>query len=125
MDELELESDFTDFDQMFQEEVQEKEHTYKLFGVEGAIPAKLPFGIVLQYERNKKRKDEEAGIELTINMLETIFSKDIVDQWASNPRFDSEKMTKVLQWALQKYGLGAKENSPKTSRGKLRVLPKE
>lgn len=125
MDELELETDFTDFDQMFSEEVQEKDHSYKLFGVEGIIPAKLPFGIVLQYERNKKRKDEEAGIELTISMLETIFGKEVVDIWASNPRFDSEKMTKVLQWALKKYGLGAKEDSPKVNRGKLKVVKSE
>lgn len=116
---------FQDFDQMFSEDVQETDHAYKLFGVEGTIPAKLPFGIVLQYERNKKRKDDEAGIELTINMLETIFGKEVVDIWAANPRFDSDKMTKVLQWALRKYGLGAKEDSPKVNRGKLKVVKSE
>ena len=113
---------FTDFDQMFEQDVDGSEYTYKLFNIEGTIPAKLPFGIILQYERNKKRQDEEAGLELTINMLETIFGRETVDRWAANPQFDSEKMTKVLQWALKKYGLGRDEEAPKVSRGKLKVV---
>lgn len=117
-----MDEKYTDFDQMFEQDVDGSGYTYKLFGVEGTIPAKLPFGIVLQYERNKRRQDEEAGIELTINMLETIFGRETVDRWAANPQFDSEKMTKVLQWALQKYGLGKDEEAPKVSRGKLKVV---
>ena len=119
-------NEFQDFDQLFSEDVEEVEYSYKLFGIEGTIPAKIPFGIILQYQRNKNKEDEDSCIEFPINMLETIFTKDVVDRWSANPRFDADRMTKVLQWALGKYGLGKKEDeTPKISRGKLKIVKSE
>lgn len=115
-------NEFMDFDTMLEEDVKEEGFKYKLFGIEGEIPPKIPFGIILQYERNKHRADEEKGLELTLLMLESIFGEDVVTRWSRNPKFDDTAMTKVLQWGLSKYGLGEQK---KTARGKLKVVKSE
>lgn len=118
-------SDVHDFDSMFSEDVEETGHKYRLFGVEGEIPPKIPYGIVLMYQR-MSRDDTDVDGNIVHEMLERIFGPDVVNAWAENPKFDVDKMMKVFQWAMSKYNLsGEDKEEKKPSRGKLKVLRSE
>lgn len=124
------EKDTFDFDAFFAEDVENKPHKYKMFGVEGEIPATIPYGIVLMYQRlSKMNEDAEVQANTVHEMLERIYGAEVVERWCLNPNFDTNKMTKVLRWAMKQYGLvNEDEESPKpTKRGKpnLKVLRQE
>jgi hypothetical protein len=120
-----------DFDAFFAEDVDNKPIPYKMFGEQGTIPPTIPYGIVLMYQRlSKMNEDDEVQGNTVHEMLERIYGAEVVERWCLNPNFDTNKMTKVLRWAMKQYGLvnEDEDKAPKpTKRGKpnLRVLPQE
>lgn len=119
-------NDLHDFDAMFAEDIDAKPHKYKLFGVTGEIPPTIPYGIVLMYQRLSRMNEEDEVHGNTVHdMLENIYGADVVETWCKNPMFDTDRMTKVLRWAMKQYGLITEEDekSPKpTRRGKAKII---
>jgi hypothetical protein len=114
-----------DFDRFFAEDVTAAPIEYTLFGETGHIPPKIPYGLVLRYQRIA-RGDSEEDTNNVNDLLAAIFGKDTVARWSDNPMFDVDKMTAVLRWAMDQYGLTGKDadtESPKVPmRKNLRVV---
>lgn len=116
--------DVMDFDAMFSE-VEAEPYPYKLFGVEGTIPPVIAYGVVMQYQRlAKMEKDSEVPDDFVSNLLVRIFGAETVAAWEDNPKFSTDRMTIVLKWAMQKYGLANTDEDAEvteTKRGKVKA----
>lgn len=107
-------AEIKDFDEFIQE-VEEEGHSFKIFGKEYQIPAKIPMGSVFLFHKLSKRKSTDVMEDSDIlQMFQTFFGAEITDELSLNPRFDVHVMLKLLNWALVKYGIAEdKEESPK------------